>query len=772
MADPYWDPIFARLQDDLDLLRLMAADLGDDVLLGCLGPNPPLQKRLAPYVKGRRVTKRGPFLDGLLGAAGRDEALRRILFFSWITGNPATMKFPTIPADEAALARLRAGEFGPPAKIAILARIDPRPAAAPLLARFLAECSPLPGSSDSATASGGSDPGAPRPDSPGAGGLTEGAGPRPPDAAPGAQARLADLERRLREALDESRALRRHLKEVEGERNTLQQRASQQGGALAAAQEDLRKARAANSRLELEVGRLSAELARRQDEEKMRAARTDPGDPTSQAGAVWPGGAPAAGGAEVSAVAGAGLADAGPAVPAVSAEGRAPAAADLASLRQRVVTLEEALARRAATIERLERDLAGMRDRVDRAADQEDQVARLQHLLGEREAELLVWRGAMPGRVVARAREGGRGGFVCLVEVAGGDLVRVPERCFRPGPPLEGEWVLVRPGMGTSREVVRGLRAPGSESPEPACFGAASGEQVASEGSGEAWGWALEAAYRVERVGILTRHDGEWFLEGENESWPIGLAVDPADEGRPAAGLWLPGFGERRAGVWALRFLATRSGTTPQTFASFRAIERFWRLLPVDPARLVQFLAEAGVACTPGADGIRFDRDYRVVLGGWRGRLPVTVVCERPACREVGRGKPGFLRRAEPEEACALCGETASGSDLPTPVTSDFGGARVVIVGGDVVGCRYAEALAPHHLKVDWHSGFAGLGALREGLGGAAAVVIILKQVSHTVLRELLPVAQAAGVPVLFCPVRGVSGVLRLLSDFLRPAPR
>ncbi|NLI74980.1 MAG: hypothetical protein GX442_00900 [Candidatus Riflebacteria bacterium] len=814
MGDPFWDPIFDRLKDDLDLLRLMAFDLDDGVLVDLLRPNSPLQRRLAPFVKGRRLVRRGPFIVGLLQDAGHDEPLRRILFFSWITANGKTMTFPSVPADAAALERLRAGEFGPPTKVAILARIDPRPAARLLLEGYLAEVAAAAGSGGhppspaavrppagppSARQPPTAPPSADRPPSgPPSAGQTSPVRPaaappsagqplavppladqppsaplsadQPPTAPPAADqpssappaagqppadkpaaagpGREAELKRRLDEAREEARNLRRQLKAAEAERQSLQGRASAQGGELA--------------RLRQELEGLRQELERTRARHAALAAERASGPA---------GGRPA--GAEPPPPDGA--------VPGSPGPGRPED-------RARITTLEEALARRAATISRLEGDLEEARRRLERSADQAGQVARLQELSHRQEAELEAGRQAVPGRVVTRAQEAvaGRSGAgpggrrVVVVEIADARLVQIPENRFRPGPPVDGEWVLLHPGPD----------------------GTWSGGQL------------LETAARLERVGVLACRGGSWFLDGDEESWPVWTALTAADEGVAAAGVWLPALAERPAGIHGVRVLATAAVAAPPTFTSFATIQRFFRLIAFDAGLFARFLADQGIPATVRPDGIDWGKDARGALNALRGRLPVRVACERPECRRTAAAPaaasgqapaagpaaasdpvsgsapaaasdqipavPGsgeairswaggcFLRDPGEDEVCSVCHEIA-GTAEPVAASWDFGGARVVIVGGDVVGSRYAESLARHRLQVDWHGGFAGLGGVRDGLGGAAALVIILAQISHTLLRELLPVARAAGVPVVFCPVRGVTGVLRRLVEFLQP---
>ena len=845
MGDPFWDPIFDRLKDDLDLLRLMAFDLDDALLVDLLRPNPHLQRRLAPFVKGRRLVRRGPFIVGLLQDAGHDEPLRRILFFSWITANAGTMAFPAVPADAAALERLRAGEFGPPTKVAILARIDPRPAARTLLEGYLEEVAvaagfgghppsppasrvpgpPPVGRPGSPPGASGPGAGLPRPPGQPSGGPPSAAQPpaarasaarppaaqppaapppsagqppssaqppagspsaaqppsadqppsaqppgaQPPAAAPSAApspaakpsadqpsaalpaaaqppaggpavegpGRGSELQRRLDEAREEARNLRRQLKAAEAERQSLQGRASAQGGELA--------------RLRQEIESLRQDLERTRARNSALAAQAAAGPAAGgPAAAASPPGARPDGGFPPGRQRGpSDLGSGGVAAPGTPGPGRSGDQA-------RITTLEEALARRAATIARLEGDLEEARRRLERSADQAGQVARLQELSHRQEAELEAGRQAVPGRVVTGAQEavdgragaGAGGRRVVLVEIAGGCLAQVSEGRFRPGPPVDGEWVLLHPGPD----------------------GTWSGGQL------------LETATRLERVGVLACRGGSWFLDGDEESWPVWTALTPADEGNAAAGVWLPALAERPAGIHGVRFLATGAVVAPPTFTSFPAIQRFFRLTAFDPGLFARFLADHGIPAAVRPDGIDWGKDARGALNALRGRLPVRVACERPACRQAAAAPPdpqeaawpgswaggAFLRDPGEDEVCQVCHE-APGPGIPAAGTYDFGGTRVVIVGGDVVGSRYAETLSRHRLQVDWHGGFAGLGGVRDGLGGAAALVIILAQISHTLLRELLPVARAAGVPVVFCPVRGVTGVLRRLVEFLQP---
>ena len=98
----------------------------------------------------------------------------------------------------------------------------------------------------------------------------------------------------------------------------------------------------------------------------------------------------------------------------------------------------------------------------------------------------------------------------------------------------------------------------------------------------------------------------------------------------------------------------------------------------------------------------------------------------------------------------------------------DFRGKKLLIFGGDYVGNDYKNELEPHNLKITWQSGFSGTGDYRSGLAGFDLVVIILKQVSHTVLREINSASRKCETPVLYCKKRGISGLLSELKSFFK----
>ncbi|MEW6711916.1 MAG: DUF2325 domain-containing protein, partial [Candidatus Riflebacteria bacterium] len=91
----------------------------------------------------------------------------------------------------------------------------------------------------------------------------------------------------------------------------------------------------------------------------------------------------------------------------------------------------------------------------------------------------------------------------------------------------------------------------------------------------------------------------------------------------------------------------------------------------------------------------------------------------------------------------------------------DFGGRKVLLVGGDYAANDYQRILEQHNLKVTNISGFTGVGQFRTGTQSFDLIAIVLRQVSHTTLREMVKTAKKFQTPVLYCKKRGVSGLLQ-----------
>lgn len=418
----------------------------------------------------------------------------------------------------------------------------------------------------------------------------------------------------------------------------------------------------------------------------------------------------------------------------------------ISGLEARCNELEAALARRTASAERLESELGEQR----RAHTDSDTLT----------------------RQLERLREE-RGRYMKLIETHGR---AVPARLLLTGPdpehPKEKIWIAEAPGYGRLLFPESLIRP----------FGGVEGEWVMldrDENGSVFQARPLEAEWKQEVIGVLRSDDFGWSLHCEDRSEIIALphpfpGFAPGDI---VSAVVLPEFADRKSVAIPLKRLqapsAPAQGTTSEFKAGYVTIQRKLGLLSLEMPEFTRWLKQQEIPFALDSDSIRFEHPYPALLAALRPRLPMVPVCERDACREKQPAFP-FPRPARPDEICSICREEAgeTGIDDTAAVQVDFNGRRVLIVGGDAVGAAYREKLARYNLDVEWISGFVGLGGARQGIGDVSAIVIILKQVSHTMLREITAAARDAAVPLLYSPRRGTSGVLRLLSGYFNLQPK
>jgi len=127
MNEDFWAPVFARLHEDLDLLELIAANTHDSDLISWIKINPRLWGRCARYMQRKKIGNREGLIGELINQAKNDQALRKLIFFNWVEKNPQPMSLFSCGSDQTTRQKLLHGDFGNPEKVAILARIDPRP---------------------------------------------------------------------------------------------------------------------------------------------------------------------------------------------------------------------------------------------------------------------------------------------------------------------------------------------------------------------------------------------------------------------------------------------------------------------------------------------------------------------------------------------------------------------------------------------------------------------------------------------------------------------
>ena len=91
-----------------------------------------------------------------------------------------------------------------------------------------------------------------------------------------------------------------------------------------------------------------------------------------------------------------------------------------------------------------------------------------------------------------------------------------------------------------------------------------------------------------------------------------------------------------------------------------------------------------------------------------------------------------------------------------------FSGQKVIVFGGDRVGLEYEKALSNLGLSAKWFSGFSLLSEISLGFGKPDLIVIVTKQISHALLRELNAYAEKHSIPVAYSTRRGITSVLEI----------
>ena len=98
-----------------------------------------------------------------------------------------------------------------------------------------------------------------------------------------------------------------------------------------------------------------------------------------------------------------------------------------------------------------------------------------------------------------------------------------------------------------------------------------------------------------------------------------------------------------------------------------------------------------------------------------------------------------LARGCRPGQACSFCGAFPLAGRAS--VNFEFKGERVLILGGDRVGSEYRAGSGQANLVVTAQR-FSNLHELKNCLGKVDVVVIIVRQISHTLLREIVPLAE------------------------------
>lgn len=583
MQNDFWDKLYVRVLEDYELLKLIALDTSSNVLLKLVRPNKPLYLSCARFIKKGKITNKDAFVDKLLAYGRKDEALRRIILFTWVEDNKTTLSFLTLGVDKEVMSELNQGKFGNEKKIEILSKIDLRDGVDRVFQRYF--------EAREASVSLETE-------------KTEDIEPiKSPDKGLDSEkleTALLELEKvkdsltkqeQLVENLTVStRDLKRDNKEL---REQLEQRLKEYSGLTEKfnkQQIELKEKTATLEELSIELTGFKVKLEFAEKELETL--------PKSSEGSSFD---------------------------------EIELRSKLSGLLEENKGLRKAVENRENSIKRLEKEITRLTASLNKKDERNARVENLQTKLKE------VQERELQDRLV---------GYL-----------------------IDSELFLTLHAVpyNLDKELVRGKGLVFEE----LCV-------LTLDEGGEAVGIeSLESGVRREVVGVVRSEQGEFYLECEEEKFEIRVGLSAKFIGRPARGVFLPEAGARAEGIYRVDHL--------------------------DSVR----------------DAV------------------------------VGQGK----QKSRPKEAAQ--------------VEKIFAGERVLIIGGDRVGHSYEQALEPYGLEVVWRSGFEGFKELRGGMGSFDGVVLIVRQMSHTLLREVVGVARREAVELTYCTKRGTSGVLGCLDDLI-----
>lgn len=664
MGDDFWAPIFAKLHEDLGFLRLLCLDTADADLLNWVLPNRPLAQRCNRFIRKHKITEKSGLIDEIIDYSRSDQALRKIILFTWVEKNPVTMGFVSLPANSDNIARLQAGDFGRPAKISILSRIDPRAGVEKIYQQYFEQHAGKDTvSNEPATISS-----------------TE------------STTRLQEAVDRATRAVKRSRELENSIETVKADNRQLKKQLETREKEVAllnrTLEETSHRAKAAEAAVEKLTQQVSSlQLQLKNAEKEQAKALTSP----------------------------------------VSREPRNEAIATMAELKLELTGAQKALQNRENSVVRLEGELEELRKRLRSEEELQNRIEALQQSLHRLESENSGRQAA--GQLIARFKDQQKRSRWLFVSVNGEPFHLAPELVKSAGIVSE-EFALLRL----------------NQADEPINL------------------TSLENETKKEIVGFVKAdQNGVFLISDQEDPLPVHIAIDDRNGDYPARGIFLGETGTREAGIYQLEPLKDQERSDYELLtASARQLKSFFAADHLDFDHFCTELEKLHVSFKiEDGQKIRFSRDYRQVLNGLRQRLPVLNFCDTQACTVKGR-LAMLSRSCQAGQTCGVCGRVPK---KEAAATHDFEGQRVLIFGGDRIGSEYERVLAQHNLTASWHSGFKNLAELKSGLGKADAVAIVIRQISHTLLREIVPLAEKEKIPVVYCTRRGVTGVISHLAD-------
>ncbi|EKD80897.1 MAG: hypothetical protein ACD_39C02106G0002 [uncultured bacterium] len=660
MAEDFWAPVFERLLEDYGFLELVVNDTAESDLTSWIKPNRALFARCARFVKKNRVLDKPALAREMLAYSRNDAALRKIILFTWVEKNSVTMKFPTLPVTAESETQLQSGAFGSPAKIRILANLDPRDAMKSLyervLAGFEAEFSAQAGFAVET-------------------GLAE-----INVAEQKLEQRVGELGKALENLREDNRQLKRQLEARQNEINAQSRRIEEYSRLLKAAEDVVQDLKGESAGLRSRLNFLESQSAQVQ--------------------------------------------------PAVERTSRSDESERLELLSQETSALRRAVENRETTIRRLESEKAELAARQAADTEKDRQIAALRQRLAEIEVTAKDHAMRLAGQLVSSHKEPcGKRNWLFLS--------------------ISGRVIFVEGALVSRTALVSDefclLHLDADEKP------------VLLE--------SLESDARREICGCVEASGDELFLLADSQRFKVQVEVGANLVGVAVRCVWLHEFAERPAGIYRIEALAQHERSVKvQKTADLKQIKAFFKVSHVNFDRFAGLLRQQEISFTSEPDGsLTFLADYHEVLEPVRMRTRVYRCCSRANCQKQV-GAQAMVRQAMSGERCDFCSEIEA-ADVSVE-QRQFSGQRVLIFGGDYVGSEYERVLSAHGLNVEWYSGFKNLAELKNGFGSPDLIVVVVRQISHTLLRELVAIIARDSLPVLYSSRRGITGILADLTRY------
>ncbi|MGM0598803.1 MAG: coiled-coil domain-containing protein [Candidatus Rifleibacteriota bacterium] len=661
MNNDFWGPVFAKLHENIELLKLICHDTSDQDLISWLKPNPFLWTSCARFIRKKKITNKNGLIEKIIDFARKDANLRKIIFFNWVEKNSKTMAFTGLRSDDAAFEKLLSGEFGNKEKIEILSFIDPRPGMDKFYKKYF-ETRQL---SEA---------------------MQENTAPQPAEEKTVKFEKFNNLQKQNEQLNFELKDLRQSLKKNSNEVKALQNN-------LRDKDKKIQKLKNFVSDLEKQIEELNRQLVTNENKD--------------------------------------------PEITEIRVSEKLELTNKLNSLSQalnknesRLKELKKQLDTKDRLIQRLEDKVKSLKAQQHNFEDQERKISNLQNLLNENHDE-----GAYQntyGQIINFETDSNS--LQWLLDEFGGELLELPEKLLVKNQIALNEYCCAY--LDDRKQIKKLL--------------------------------SLEKGKKI-ISGYFNNDRNNLVLVGPEKDYQVFCEVEEKYLLLPVKAIYLAGQGNREPGIYGFSLLENQRTDIENVIntVALPTILKFLRLKNYSRSRLLKELEKISIKAEPvNSNKIKFENDYRQALNSARLRLPLTGVCSDPECFDKLEQNQ-LARDLRANEKCQVCGKIETPeSNLPQ---YDFGGRKIIILGGDYVGTDYVESLKNFNLDVTWVSGFESSGKFLSRLENYDLIIIIIKQISHTLLREITKKIRNISTPLFYSKRRGTSGLLNELIHHYKP---